>query len=87
MPTKHDIAEYYSDPDVQREILKSIGNRPVLAVQTHADDKKVYRRNDPRGGSIRIKTPDDLQWFTDRRYSEFHPSIGKNTFRFLVLKK
>ena len=49
MVTKHDIAEYYSDPDVQAEILKQVRNKPLMVVQTPSGDKKVYRRNDPRG--------------------------------------
>ena len=83
--TKHDIAEYYSDPSVQQLIMDQIKNRPVLSVQTHKD-RTVYRRNNPNRTPIRISRAEnrpndrnDLAWYTDRRYAEFHPVVGKRT--------
>ena len=88
--TKLDIAEYYSDRAVQEQILNQIANRPVTVVQS-LPDKNIYRRNNPDGSSIRItkaepnnESKDNLLWFTDRRYSEFHPEIGKNTKKIWV---
>lgn len=83
--TKHQIAEYYSDPEVRSALLRQIRNKPVLAVQARPD-KQFIRRNAPDGTPIRIlqavndaKNKNDLAWYTDRRYSEFHPTIGKKT--------
>jgi len=83
--TKHDIAEYYSDPTVRSAILSQIKDKPVMAIHT-LPKGDVVRRNDPKGKPIRIlqarndaSNPQDLAWYTDRRFSEFHPTIGRNT--------
>lgn len=88
--TKHDIAEYYADPEVRAALLSQIKNKPVMAIQTRPD-KQIVRRNAPDGKPIRIlkalnnsRDPNDLAWYTDRRYSEFHPSIGKHTKKIWV---
>lgn len=85
MLTKHDIAEYYSDPAVRRRILEATHNKGVFVVQNR-NGRKIYRKNSPVGGAVSIQRatgnsndPNDLAWFTDRRYSEFHPTIGKKT--------
>lgn len=85
MISKHDISEYYSDPAVRRNILDQIKNRPVVAVQSTSNED-VIRRNNPSGEPIRIleakgdaTNRNDLAWYTDRRFSEFHPAIGKRT--------
>lgn len=84
--TKHEIAEYYSNPEVRAKLLSQIRNRPVLAVQTLDTGENVYRRNDPGGNPILItkavsdtQDQNDLAWYTDRRFSEFHPVIGRKT--------
>ena len=87
--TKHDIAEYYSDPKVRAHLLAQLQDSPVLAVLTTPKGEPVYRRTHPSGGksiTITQATGDphnkqDLTWFTDRRYSEFHPVIGTQTAR------
>lgn len=83
--TKHDIAEYYSDPAVRASILAQIKNKPVMTVQT-LPKGDVLRRNDSAGKPLRILqalndagNPQDLAWYTGRRYSEFHPTIGRKT--------
>ncbi len=85
MLTKHEIAEYYSDPNVRSVILAQIKDKPVMAIHT-LPKGGVVRRNDSRGKPIRISqahndasNPKDLAWYTDRRFSEFHPTIGKRT--------
>lgn len=84
--TKHEIAEYYSDPEVQAKILAQVRNQKVLAVQTLDTGENIYRRNDPNGNPILITKAlsdrhdqHDLSWYTDRRFSEFHPVIGSKT--------
>ena len=83
--TKFEIAEYYSDPSVRSAILSQIQNKPVMAIHT-LPKGDVVRRNDSRGKPIRItqarndaSNPNDLSWYTDRRFSEFHPTIGNHT--------
>ena len=83
--SKHDIAEYYSDPEVRTAILAQIKNRPTMVVQSRPG-KKFVRRNEPGGKPIRIlqaqndaSNKSDLAWFTNRRYSEFHPAVGRKT--------
>jgi DNA primase len=85
MLSKHDIAEYYSDPAVRRRILDAVQDKQVLAVQVRGD-KRVFRRNDPQNKPINISkaTGDstnlkDLAWYTDRRYADFHEVLGDNT--------
>jgi len=84
-PTKHEIAEYYSDPTVRSAILSQIKNKPVMAIHT-LPKGDIVRRNDAKGKPIRIlqarndaSNRNDLAWYTDRRFSEFHPTIGKKT--------
>jgi DNA primase len=84
--TKHEIDEYYSDPEVQSKILEQIRNRPLLAVQTLDTGENVYRRKDPSGKPILITKalddrddPNDLAWYAARRFSEFHPVVGPKT--------
>lgn len=84
-PTKHEIAEYYSDPGVRSAILSQIKNKPVMAIHT-LPKGDVVRRNDSKGKPIRIlqarndaSNLNDLAWYTDRRFSEFHPTVGNTT--------
>ena len=89
-PTRHEIAEYYSDPQVRQEILAQLRDRPVMAIQALPSGKKVVRRNLQGGKPIRITRADhkggesDLGWYTDRRFAEFHPVIGDKTDRVWV---
>jgi DNA primase len=83
--SKHDIAEYYSDPHVREAILEQVKGRGLLAIMDRGEEK-ITRRNAPDGQPIRIteakgdaSNKADLAWYTDRRFAEFHPSIGKNT--------
>lgn len=83
--TKHQIAEYYSDPGVRAAILAQIKNKPVLTIQS-LPKGDIRRRNDHSGSPIRIlqalnnaSNQHDLAWYTDRRHSEFHPTIGRKT--------
>lgn len=83
--TKHEIAEYYSDSGVRAAILAQVRDRPTMVVQSRPS-KSFVRRKAPDGTPIRIlqalndsANPNDLAWYTQRRYSEFHPSIGKKT--------
>jgi DNA primase len=87
--TKHDIAEYYSDPKIRAHLLAQLQDTPVLVALSTPKGESVYRRNHPSGGKDIVITQavgdshdkQDLAWFTDRRYSEFHPVVGKKTTR------
>jgi DNA primase len=90
MLSKHEISEYYSDPEVRTAIIAQIKNRPVLAVNTRKG-KTFIRKNAPSGKPIQIlqarnnaKNPNDLAWYTERRYADFHPTIGRNTKKIWV---
>lgn len=86
-PSKQEISEYYADPQVRAAILSQIKNRPVLTVQAIGGGREpIFRRNLKRGVPIQItqatgdkQNPSDLSWFTERRFSEFHPVIGSQT--------
>lgn len=83
-PTRHEIAEYYSDPQVRQALLAQLRDQPVMAVQSLASGKKIVRRH-IQGEPIQISRADfkgdtsDLGWFTDRRFAEFHPVVGDRT--------
>lgn len=84
--SKHEISEYYSDPEVRRAILKQIKDKPVLTFISLPSGETVARRQEKPGKPITIHqakgnpaTRKDLAYYTDRRYSEFHPVIGKRT--------
>lgn len=81
--TRHQISEYYADPHIRSELLSQIKDGPVMAIQSLPSGDVLHRKR--LGKPITITqvsaedTPDSLKWYTDRRYSEFHPVIGKTT--------
>lgn len=84
--SKHDISEYYSDSKVRDAILQQVRNRPVLTFISPPKGAIIARRFEAPGKPIHITqakqdadSRKDLAYYTDRRYSEFHPVIGKKT--------
>lgn len=84
--TRLQVFNYYSDPKIRRELLSVLKDRPLLAIQTILPKDQIVRRHRAPGEPIRISQAErdpghvnDLAWYTERRFSEFHPVIGKST--------
>lgn len=77
--TKEDVQAYYSNPDVQKELLKSLRGKDLVTIMSRSPEHHILRRRDISNGSSRINSPEDLNKYTERRFSEFHPTIGKRT--------
>ena len=84
--TRLEIFNYYADPKIRQKLLENIKDRPVLAVQTVLPADHVMRRHRAPGEPIRVSQAErdphhknDLAWYTERRFTEFHPVIGKST--------
>jgi DNA primase len=76
--TKQDVLDYYDTPEVKRKLLREIRNKDLISVMPR-DGKKIIRRYRRAGEPIKIRNEGDLDWYTQRRYSEFHPTVGKKT--------
>lgn len=81
--SRHQISEYYSDPKVRMELVSQLKDNPAMVIQSLPAGNVVHRNRS--GAPIRItradlkNDPHSLRWFTDRRFSEFHPVIGEKT--------
>lgn len=76
--TKEEVRRYYARADVQKKLLPYLKNKDLLVGQSSAPDHLIYRRYD-KDKPIRVSTPAELEWYGSRRYTEFHPVIGKTT--------
>ena len=76
--TKEEVRRYYARADVQKKLLPYLKNKDLLVGQSSAPDHLIYRRYD-KDKPIRVSTPAELEWYGSRRYTEFHPTIGKHT--------
>jgi len=84
--SKLDVFRYYNNPTVQKNILRQIRDNDFIGIQSLAPDRHVLRRNFKPDENFKVtqnrKNPEnkhDLAWFTERRFSEFHPTIGAKT--------
>jgi hypothetical protein len=76
--TKDEVRRYYARPDVQKKLLPYLRGQDLLVGQSPAPNQIIYKRYD-KGNPIRINSPKDLEWYGDRRHTEFHPTIGAQT--------
>jgi DNA primase len=83
--TKQQIFNYYSQDRVRNTILAQIKKSPTLIQQQFSPDKPVLKRWES-GKPIHIKrdagdvnSPNDYQYWIERRATEFHPTIGPKT--------
>lgn len=76
--TKDEVREYYARPEIQRKLLAHIRGKDLLVGQAAGPGEVIYRRYQ-NGQPITINSPKDLEYYGSRRYTEFHPVIGKNT--------
>jgi len=77
--TKGDVGQYYGDPRIREELIKGLRNRDLLAVMSRNPDKHIFKRYEAKNKPLRVQGEDDLSRFVTRRYTEFHPTIGKKT--------
>jgi len=89
--TKRDVFNYYSDPKIRAHLLSQLQGNPVLAIQSLSPDQKIYKRNFQADTPIQITSANrdahnknDLAWFAERRFSEFHPVIRSKTNKIWV---
>ena len=80
--TKRDVAQYYKK--VTPRILENTGENDVMLRQSFAPNKQVLRRKDPAGGYVKLRTPQDILRWVNRRTTEIHPVYGRTTDHMLV---
>lgn len=74
--TKKDVYDYYNNPAVKNQIMRSVNGGETIIRQNFSPDKSILRRKDPAGELIHMTSRkyDDLN---DIRMSEVHPTFGK----------
>ncbi|RKY27480.1 MAG: hypothetical protein DRP83_02295 [Planctomycetota bacterium] len=77
--TKKDVLDYYMTPEVKRRLLRELKGKDLVTVLNREPGVPIVRRYRKAGEPLRARTGDDIAWFAERRYSEFHPTIGKTT--------
>jgi hypothetical protein len=76
--TKQKIFDYYSVPQIQKQILDAVGKREVVVRQSFEVGKDILRRKTPQGGFIKLDKP-KFKNLIETRATEFHPTFGKKT--------
>jgi len=84
--TKMDIATYYEDAAVRKELLRQLQGKKVMSLQNLRSGDTIVRRYASKDIPITISKANnnptdrnDLSWYTSRRFSEFHPVQGMET--------
>lgn len=75
--TKKDVLDYYSTPEVRRRLFAQLKNKDLVTVMNREPNVPIVRRYRKKDEPIRVETGKDLDWYTQRRYSEFHPTLGE----------
>lgn len=76
--TKDEVRRYYARPEIQKKLLSYIRGKDLLVGQAAGPGEVIYRRYQ-NGQPITINSPKELEYYGARRYTEFHPVIGKTT--------
>lgn len=77
--TKKDVHDYYATPEVQRKLLAYLRGKDLLTVMNREPNKPIVRKYRKVGEPIQAGTPSNLEWYTQRRYTEFHPLVADKT--------
>lgn len=77
--TKRDVHNYYMDPVIQQRILAALQGRDLVATMSRSPEKQIVKRYRRQNEPIRINSKDDLEYHAARRYTEFHPTVGRQT--------
>lgn len=77
--TKREVHDYYNDPVIQQRILTTLANRDLVAIQSRSPDNQILRRYEKTDKPLRVTSPKDLARLTTQRFTEFHPTVGKQT--------
>lgn len=77
--TKKDVLDYYSTPEVRRRLFREIKDKDLITVLNREPNVPIVKRYRKKDEPIRVPTGKDIDWYTSRRYTEFHPTIGKTT--------
>lgn len=75
--TKQEVVDYYKDPTVQENLLRTVGSNPVLTLMQREPGKPIYRRYEKKAPIFLSATV--LEDLANRRTVEFHPTIGPKT--------
>lgn len=82
--TKKDIFQYYSDPQVANQIMEQLRDRPVVMRQTMDRSNTFLRRPDITKHEKNSDDPKDLQYWTERRATEFHQGFQEKDDRLVI---
>jgi len=73
--TKKDVLDYYTTPEVQRNLLPQLRQKDLIALVARDPNNPIIRRYRRRKEPVRISDKKDLDWYAKRRYVEFHPTL------------
>lgn len=89
--TKKDVFQYYNNPIIRKKLLSHLQGKPTIVIQSFAPGNDILRRNDDKGKEIKISKPSgsvfdpsSLDYWIERRLSEAHVVMGKNTDIYVV---
>jgi hypothetical protein len=75
--TKKDVLDYYSTPEIKRRLFAQLKNKDLVTVMNREPNVPIVRRYRKKDEPIRMAKGKDIDWYTQRRYSEFHPALSE----------
>lgn len=82
--TKQDVFRYYSDPNVGKQIMEQLRDRPTVMRQTMDEEKTFLRRPEINKYNRDAFDKEDYQYHVERRATEFHPTFKKQDDRIAI---
>lgn len=89
--TKKDVYSYYQNPVVRKKLLSHLKDNNAIVIQSFVPGTDILRRKDDNGKEIKITKPSGsvydsnaLDYWTERRATEFHRVLGKTTDVYVV---
>ena len=77
--TKQEVHDYYADPVIQQRILAALAGHDLVGIMSRSPSQQILKRYRKKDTPIRVDSKDDLDYYTSRRYTEFHPTVGRQT--------
>lgn len=89
--TKKDVYGFYNNPIIRKKLVSHLKDGRTIVVQSFAPGNNVLRRKDDHGREIKIEKaygsvfdPNSLDFWSERRATEFHRVLGKTTDVYVV---
>jgi DNA primase len=89
--TKKDVYGFYNNPAIRKKLVSYLQGSPTIVVQSFAPGNDILRRKDDKGKEIQVTKaygtvfdPHALDFWSERRATEFHKVLGKTTNIYVV---